>query len=97
MAVNVNPPPQLRIPSQFLQNQETREYMRQIEVILFQLWQRTGGDDDLIDISNNQFNQVSSSQLLALQKQVDGLPNVTIDTTGFTIDTTRQTTDKTVV
>ena len=46
MAVNVNPPPQLRIPDVVLKNPEWREYERQRDVILFQLWQRTGGDND---------------------------------------------------
>ena len=49
MAVNVNPPPQLKIPSKLLEDRQTRDYLRQIETILFQLWQRTGGTTDSIE------------------------------------------------
>lgn len=94
MAVKVNPPPQLRMPSQFLRDNETREYVRQLETILFQLWQRTGGDSDIIDASLNIADQSIQSFALYLQQQIDGLPEFTMDTTGFTTDTTLITTDK---
>jgi hypothetical protein len=88
MAVKVNPPPQLRIPSQFIRDNETREYVRQIETILFQLWQRTGGESDIIDASLNIANQSTQSYSLWLQQQINGLPEMTMDTTGFTMDST---------
>jgi len=45
----VNPPPQLKIPREFITDAEKFPYFRGIETILFQLWNRTGGDDDLIE------------------------------------------------
>lgn len=49
MTVLVNPPPQLRIPEQFLKDPISREFFKQTNTILFQLYNRTGGDTDLID------------------------------------------------
>ena len=97
MAVKVNPPPQLRIPSQFIGDNETREYMRQIEVILFQLWQRTGGENDIIDNSLNIADQSTQSFALYLQQQIDGLPQFTMDSRGFTMDSTEWSMDKETV
>ena len=48
MAVNVNPPPQLRIPDKFFNDQEIRSFFERQRAILFQLWQRTGGASDYI-------------------------------------------------
>ena len=44
----VNPPPSLRIPATLLTQQDTRVYFEQINRILFQLWTRTGGGDDIV-------------------------------------------------
>lgn len=49
MAVTVNPPPQLKIPKAFLQDREVREFIKQQNTILFQLWNRTGGNVDFVD------------------------------------------------
>jgi hypothetical protein len=46
---NVNPPPQLRMPVEFSSNARVRSYLDNINTILFQLWQRTGGGDDAIE------------------------------------------------
>lgn len=48
MVSQVNPPPQLRIPEQFLKDPVSREYFKQTNTILFQLYNRTGGVDDSI-------------------------------------------------
>ena len=97
MASQVNPPPFLRIPKAFLEDREVRAFIEQQNTIIFQLFNRTGGDnDDISDLQNFSTNGVSS-QLQWVQKQIDGLPSVTIDTTGFTVDTTKQTTDMTEV
>lgn len=42
----VNPPPQLRIPREFLKDSETRAFFERQQTILFQLWNRTGGGSD---------------------------------------------------
>lgn len=58
MSVNVNPPPRLRIPKQFLTDPLTAEYFRQMEVILFQLYNRTGGvNDNLAEVIAEQSDQ----------------------------------------
>ena len=94
MTTLVNPPPRPRIPKAFLQDAEVRGYIEQLQTIIFQLYQRTGGEEDevtaLLDINVSTFN----STLQQLQKEIDGLPEFTIDTTVFTTDTTLITTDK---
>ena len=60
MSVNINPPLQLRVPSQFLNDKQTRDYFEQTNIILFQLWQRTGGTTDSIDNSQQDINSTSS-------------------------------------
>jgi len=59
MANRVNPPPTLAIPPEFVNNKPVRDYLRQVETILFQLWQRVGGDTDIVE--DNQQNITSSS------------------------------------
>lgn len=60
MANPVNPPPQLRIPNQFLGDKEASSFFQQINVILFQLWQRSGGSKDLISDSEQALTSTSS-------------------------------------
>lgn len=62
MANIVNPPPNLKLPVAFQENNDQRTYFRQLEWIMFQLWKRTGGGTD--DTSNlesaiNQFDELS--------------------------------------
>lgn len=56
----VNPPPQLNIPPNFLKDRETRDYLRQIETILFQLYNRTGGASDIIEDNQQDITSTSS-------------------------------------
>ena len=49
MAFRVNPPPHLRLPEEFAKDKAKREFFRQIDQILFQLWNRTGGPTDAVD------------------------------------------------
>jgi hypothetical protein len=60
MAISVNPPPQLKIPPELIKDRQTRDYLRQIEVILFQLWTRTGGVNDDIDEAKEDITGSSS-------------------------------------
>ena len=46
MANPVNPPPQLRIPDRFLGDRQAVAFFDQQRVILFQLWQKLGGNSD---------------------------------------------------
>jgi len=57
--------------------------------------------EDLTGNSNLSGSELSaihsfSTQAQWLQRQIDGLPEFTVDTTGFTIDTTIITTDKVI-
>ena len=57
---NVNPPPALKMPRIILEDREWRDYERNRDVILFQLWQRTGGNIDQIENSKNNITSTSS-------------------------------------
>jgi hypothetical protein len=96
MANPVNPPPFLKIPPEFLKDRHTRAFIEQQNTIIFQLWQKLGGNTDpIIDLqAENAGLFTTYSQWL--QKQADGLPVFTVDTTGFTTDTTNITTDKVI-
>ena len=92
----VNPPPRPRIPQAFLKDREVTGYVEQLQTIIFQLWQRTGGDNDtvqdLLDINDSSFN----AQVQQLKKEQAGLPEFTMDTEGFTMDQTEFTMDKVI-
>lgn len=60
MAVNVNPPPGLRIPKAFLNDPETKEYISQLNTIIFQLYNRTGGVSDTVESSQQNITSSSS-------------------------------------
>jgi len=103
MAVNVNPPPMPRLPPEFLKNPELRSWAEQIQTILFQLYNRTGGSKDEIESDTariteleNQVGENFNSFVQQLFKESQGLPEFTIDTTGFTTDTTLITADKVI-
>jgi hypothetical protein len=94
MSVAVNPPPFLRLPPEFLKDRQTRAFIEQQNTVIFQLWNRMGGNNDAISDINIFSTSVTSQWI---QKQIAGLPEFTVDTTGFTIDTTLITTDKATV
>jgi hypothetical protein len=93
MAVNVNPPPFLRLPPEFLKDRQTRAFIEQQNIIIFQLWNRLGGSNDIVS-DLEVFISSSESLTQWAQKNIEGLPEFTVDTTGFTSDTTLITTDK---
>jgi hypothetical protein len=64
--------------------------------MLFQLYRKLGGTDDPVSEIGNEGITSFSATLQQVTKQLDGLPEFTIDTTGFTIDTTFITTDKAI-
>ena len=92
--IKVNPPPLLKRPPKFFTEAEEKAYFQGIETILFQLWNRTGGNNDKIEDTANLISNGNTSQLLDIQKRLGSGVPFTIDTTGFTIDTTLITTDK---
>lgn len=94
MTVNVNPPPRLRTPDAFSKDREVRAYVEQLQTIVFQLYNRTGGDgDEITDLIEGNTSSLDSN-LQQVIKRLNGLPQFTIDTTGFTVDTTLITVDK---
>lgn len=46
--VAVNPPPHLQMPAEFLSDKAKRDYFQQLEFILWQLFERTGGGSDAV-------------------------------------------------
>lgn len=48
MAVQVNPPPTLRIPKAFLNDPEIKAFIKQQNAIIFQLYRRSGGTTDVL-------------------------------------------------
>lgn len=75
-ARKVNPPPQLKIPPAFLKDRETREFVKQQNTILFQLWHRTGGNEDFVDelITGNDISRALATkpaQLFNLKSQIE--------------------------
>ena len=96
MAIRVNPPPQLRIPQAFFKDGETREYISQLNTIIFQLYNKIGGVNDPISEIGNEGVTSLSPIVQQTIKELNGLPELTIDTTGFTTDLTTITTDKVI-
>ena len=90
-----NPPPHQQIPPEFLKNPSTRGFFERLNFNMFQLWKRSGGSVDLVlEVSSNTSASVVMASVNQLRAIQDGLPEFTIDTTGFTVDTTCITTDK---
>tara|TARA_B110000977_G_scaffold21753_1_gene26053 strand:+ start:445 stop:738 length:294 start_codon:yes stop_codon:yes gene_type:complete len=96
MATPVNPPPFLRLPPDFLKDKQTKSFVEQQNQVIFQLYQKLGGATDPIDVLSNFSSNGFSSEVQFLQRQIDGLPPFTIDTTGFTADLTFITSDKVI-
>ena len=92
----VNPPPFLSIPPAFLKDPLVRVFIEQQNTIIFQLWQKLGGNNDPLSDLENLSNNSFSSQVQQIQKEIDGLPEFTIDTSGFTTDLSFITTDKVI-
>jgi hypothetical protein len=94
MALQVNPPQQLKTPRSFSGDREALAFFDQLRTILTQLYDRSGGTEDAAGVTNVQESNRYTSNIQQLQKQLDGLPLFTIDTTGFTSDLTFLTADK---
>jgi hypothetical protein len=55
----------------------------------------TTNEADIVDLQDSHYPNLSS-QVQFLQQQIDGLPEFTIDTSGFTFDSTEITFDKVI-
>ncbi len=99
MAFNrVNPPKQLQLPPEVANDIQLKKSFDDRDYILFQMWKRLGGGDDLVsDNESNSNETVTLSKLFDIRQQIGSNKPVTIDTDGFTIDTDEQTIDMTEV
>lgn len=87
MAVNVNPPPQIRLPPELAKDKDTRVFFQQLDRMLLQLWKRTGGADDLIDESE-QILTSTGSRVSRNAAKIDSLEFIRFNVVEITEDYT---------
>lgn len=93
----VNPPKQVVLPRKIQDDEQLRKAFDDSYFILFQMWKRLGGGADFVDDNQSDIRNVTLSKLFDIRQQIGSGKPVTIDTTGFTIDTDEQTIDMTEV
>lgn len=91
---NVNPPANLRTPRQFDNDPEALKYFRDLEFIMFQMWKRTGGGEDMI-AESSQFSTSNQAALNEINLRLGSGDALTSDETGFTVDSTNLSVDMT--
>ena len=96
MAVNVNPPPSIKIPREWQKSPEIVAYYKNFDRMMLQLWERTGGPTDSISDLKNKTADSFSSISQNLLKRIGSGVEFTVDTSGFTIDMSLITTDKAI-
>lgn len=90
----VNPPPHLRTPEKIFDDPELREYFKELEFIIFQLWKRTGGQGGLPDYI--ELSAVASyADTIVINQRIGSGNALTSDETGFTVDLTTLSVDMT--
>lgn len=89
----VNPPPALRRPKKIREDRELEIYFQQLEFIVFQLWQKTGGGVDLIDQANTQ-PPILGAQIIEIQQRLGTGDALTWDDTGWTFDSDKHSFDQ---
>jgi len=95
MTNRVNPPKQLVLPPSIASNVELKKAFDDRDFILFQLWKRSGAGEDIIDQAQDQVITALGAQLKKLQDQVGSGEPLTVDTTSWTVDTTKFWADET--
>lgn len=93
----VNPPKQVVLPQKIQDDEQLKKAFNESYFILFQMWKRLGGGADFVDDNQSDIRNVTLSKLFDIRQQIGSGKPVTIDTTGFTIDTDEQTIDMTEV
>lgn len=83
------------IPLALQKDPEVRKYFEDLERWAHDMWVRTGGGSDAIAPTVSDTNRKADTLLYAVLDKVSLGNPVTIDTTGFTIDTSLQFTDLT--
>ena len=91
----VNPPSALKMPVKLSADKELREYFEQRDFIQYQLWLRTGGQEDLIADANNIAITYNQAQLNEINARIGSGDPLTWDETGFTWDSTKLSFDQT--
>jgi len=84
-----------QIPKELLDNPNTREYFENLERFLHDVYVKLGAGSDPISANESDSNRKADTLLYAVLDKVSLGDPVTIDTTGFTVDTTNQYTDLT--
>ncbi len=82
-------------PEKWVNDQEIGPVIHYLNRFLHDLWIRTGGGNDLLPQLQSESNRKADTLLYAVLDKVSLGDSVTIDTTGFTIDTSTQFTDLT--
>jgi len=78
-----------------MQDNEIRPTIEYLNRFLHDMFIRTGGGEDLIDDSLEQVITALGAQLKDLQDQVGSGEPLTVDTTSWTVDTTKFWADET--
>jgi len=82
-------------PRAWMQDNEIRPTIEYLNRFLHDMFIRTGGGEDLIDDSLEQVITALGAQLKDLQDQVGSGEPLTVDTTSWTVDTTKFWADET--
>lgn len=91
----VNPPPQLPFPDQFRIDHNTEAYVKYLERVIFQLWERTGGAVDIIADVDEMTPKQTQAAIIDINNRIGSGCALTSDETGFTVDLTYLTVDMT--
>lgn len=87
MSIKVNPPPQLRIPNKFFNDPDLRNFFEQQQIILFQIWNRTGGGTDAIDAAEQELTS-TGSRVARNAAKINALEKIGFDIEIITADFT---------
>jgi hypothetical protein len=74
-----NPPPNIRLPDSIGQMVGAREYFRQFEYNIFQLWKRSGGPQDAVELIVAQLEEILArldlieARLNAIEARLDAI------------------------
>ena len=91
----VNPPSYIKLPEKLRADKEAAEYFDQLQFVVYQLWLRTGGQEDLIADANNVAITYNQAQLTEINARIGSGDPLTSDETGFTVDSDRLSVDMT--
>lgn len=82
MSNRVNPPPHIKMPKQWQDVKEIRDYLNSRDFIQFQLWKRLGGGDDIIaglQSSENPEDSMLRGMISSLRDDLEQIEDAPID------------------